>query len=115
MAAFSTMSGRYTFSAHSAAVTSSKATDTELVAVVQNRGDVFGDRLREPAFLLLRLPWPKFDDDVRHGSFPYFTLRSARYWSSLTCSIQSTFLPSSCSCTAMCVKAVVVEAPCQSF
>src|SRR6266508_3167194 len=37
-----------------------------LVAVVQDRGDVLGDCLGEPAFLLLRLAWPEFDDDVRH-------------------------------------------------
>src|SRR5438105_4760715 len=38
-----------------------------------------------------------------------------RYCSSLTFSIQSTFLPLRDSCTAMCVMAVVGEAPCQCF
>src|SRR6185295_19106555 len=38
-----------------------------------------------------------------------------RYCSSLTCSIQSTSLPSSCSWMAMCVIAVVADAPCQCF
>src|SRR2546429_417703 len=39
----------------------------------------------------------------------------ARYCSSLTFSIQSTVLPSSCSTIAMCVMAVVGVAPCQCF
>src|SRR2546422_1236514 len=39
----------------------------------------------------------------------------ARYCSSLTCSIQSTVFPSSCSWMAMCVMAVVGAAPCQCF
>ena len=37
------------------------------------------------------------------------------YSSSLTCSIHSTTLPSSFSCTAMCVMPVVRVAPCQCF
>ncbi len=37
------------------------------------------------------------------------------YCSSVTCSIQSTTLPSSCSWIAMCVMAVVGAAPCQCF
>src|SRR5205823_4320674 len=46
-----------------------------------------------------------------------FSLRrdQARYCASLTCSIQSTTLPSSASAIAMCVIAVVVAAPCQCF
>src|SRR2546428_521229 len=38
-----------------------------------------------------------------------------RYWSSLTGSIHSAVLPSSCSWMAMCVMAVVGAAPCQCF
>jgi hypothetical protein len=34
-----------------------------------NRGDVLGDQLGEPAFLLLRFSRPEFDDHVRHGWF----------------------------------------------
>src|SRR5262249_60952794 len=39
----------------------------------------------------------------------------ARYCASLTCSIQSTTLPSSASAMAICVIAVVGAAPCQCF
>src|SRR6266513_2536184 len=46
---------------------------------------------------------------------PYFAFDRSRYCSSVTCSIQSTTLPSSFSWMAMCVMAVVGEAPCQCF
>jgi len=48
---------------------------------------------------------------------PDFRLRrdQARYCASLTCSSQSTTLPSSASAIAMCVIAVVGAAPCQCF
>src|SRR3954468_19151445 len=39
-----------------------------LVAVVQDRCDVFGNRLGELAFLPLGLSGPEFDDDMGHGS-----------------------------------------------
>src|SRR5215831_3317946 len=45
----------------------------------------------------------------------YSALDPAWYCSSLTFSIQSTVLPSSCSRTAMCVMAVAGVAPCQCF
>src|SRR4051794_9821623 len=45
----------------------------------------------------------------------YLALIQARYCSSLTFSIQSTVLPSSCSKMAMCVMAVVDVVPCQCF
>src|SRR5439155_13491858 len=83
-----------------------------LVAVVQEAGNVLRDRLRDPAFLLVGFAGPEFDpefdNDVRHHARP-------SYCSSLTCSSHSTALPSSCSCTAMCVIAVVGAAPCQCF
>src|SRR5206468_12150043 len=69
----------------------------------------------EPALLLFRLAWPEFDDHMRHGSFLISRVDQRGTGSSLTCSIHSTFLPSSCSCTAMCVNAVVGDAPCQCF
>src|SRR5438132_7053567 len=47
--------------------------------------------------------------------FLYVAFDQARYCSSLTFSIQSTVLPSSCSTIAMCVMAVVGVAPCQCF
>src|SRR5881275_1908711 len=47
--------------------------------------------------------------------FLYVAFDQARYCSSLTFSIQSTVLPSSCSWMAMCVMAVVAVAPCQCF
>src|SRR5208283_638116 len=64
-------------------------------------------------------PGPDDDDDVAHGAFlsPEAAASSplALYCSSLTFSIQSTALPSSCSTMAMCVMAVVAVAPCQCF
>src|SRR5579871_5472690 len=55
----------------------------------------------------------------RYGrvSLPAWSTGSHRAWycSSLTCSIQSTDLPSSCSAMAMCVMPVVGVAPCQCF
>jgi hypothetical protein len=47
--------------------------------------------------------------------FLYVAFDQARYCASLTFSIQSTVLPSSCSTMAMCVMAVVGVAPCQCF
>src|SRR3989454_6637771 len=49
-----------------------------------------------------------------HDALP-ISLDSVWYCASLTFSIQSTALPLSCSCTAMCVTAVVGAAPCQCF
>src|SRR5574337_1098529 len=54
-----------------------------------------------------------------HGSLllslSFWARNQARYCSSLTCSIQSAVLPSSCSTMAMCVMAAVAVAPCQCF
>src|ERR1019366_2730236 len=47
--------------------------------------------------------------------FPFSALSQALYCSSLTCSIQSAALPSSCSWMAIWVIAVVGVAPCQCF
>src|SRR5438128_9376055 len=49
------------------------------------------------------------------SSITSFAHRIPRYCSSLTFSIQSTVLPSSCSTMAMCVIAVLEVAPCQCF
>src|SRR3954452_5432251 len=71
--------------------------------------------------LLFRFSGPELHDDVRHDVLLRFfatgwTERShLRYCSSLTCSSQSTGLPSSFSWIAMCVIAVVGAAPCQCF
>src|SRR5207253_10225874 len=78
-----------------------------LVSVVQDLHDVLRDCLGESSLLLFGLSWPQLHDDVRHYSLLYS-------WS-LTFSIHSTALPLSCSCTAMCVTAVVGAAPCQCF
>jgi hypothetical protein len=61
------MSGSYTFWPQSFASTSSNATDNRLVAVLQHLHDVVGDRLREPALLLLGFAGPQFHNHVRHG------------------------------------------------
>src|SRR2546427_1520018 len=62
------------------------------------------------------------DDDTGPTARPQAGLSSrtdryspARYSASLTFSIQSALLPSSCSTMAMCVMAVVAAAPCQCF
>src|SRR3989441_414196 len=78
-----------------------------LVSVIQDIHDVFDDCVRESPLLLLGFSGPELHDHVRHCSLLYS--------SSLTFSIQSTALPLSCSCTAMCVTAVVGAAPCQCF
>src|SRR2546429_5259266 len=91
-----------------------------LLPVAQHVHHVLGDRLGEPGLLLLGLPGPELHDDVRH-CFPLPFFHSdrrriyLRYCSSVTCSIQSTTLPSSASWMATCVMAVVGAAPCQCF
>src|SRR2546428_6563959 len=78
-----------------------------LVSVIQDIHDVFDDCVRESPLLLLGFSGPELHDHVRHCSLLYS--------SSLTFSIQSTALPLSCSCMAMCVTAVGGAAPGQCF
>ena len=53
----------------------------------------------------------RMDEAIR----PLASARSSSYWSAVTCSNQSTALPSSFSWMAMWVMAVVGAAPCQCF
>src|SRR5213079_1827099 len=52
---------------------------------------------------------------IRHGVSPYSDGNAARYSSSLTCSSQSTTLPSSASWIAIWLMPVIAVAPCQCF
>src|SRR4029078_1187638 len=55
------------------------------------------------------------EPDLAHECLLHSFFFPGWYCSSVTCSIQSTTLPSSCSWMAMCVMAVVGPAPCQCF
>src|SRR6266480_2177482 len=78
-------------------------------SIVENVHHVLGDCLGKAGLLALGLAGPHLHDHMRHRLLRYF--EPARYSSSLTCSSQSTALPSSCSWMAICVMAVVADAP----